>query len=276
MVTLVLNALVSGTKIAYGYFSRSVAITSDGFHSLFDGVANIAGLIGIYISSHPPDEAHPYGHRKYETVFAIFVGVLMFITVFEILKDAYHALGNNSGVSVTTASFILMLSTLVVNIFVTTYERRVGERLNSEFLIADSQHTMSDIYVTLGVIAGLAFIALGFPQADPIAGVIVAFFIARAGTRVIRESTEMLVDRTQVDIAIIKEVACATQGVVECHGIRTRGTKNNIFIDLHILVNPFLSVEDSHKIADAVEQRIKERIPEVVDVVVHIEPSPGP
>jgi cation diffusion facilitator family transporter len=273
LITLFLNLAVSAIKIAYGYFISSVAVTSDGFHSLFDGVSNVAGLIGTRMASHPPDEEHPYGHRKYETVFAIFVGVLMFITCFEIFRDASHALQGIRRPMVTAGSFIIMLATLAVNIFVTRYEARVGKRLNSEFLAADARHTRSDIYVTVGVIIGLLFIRLGFPLADPIAGIIVGVLIARAGMQIIKESTETLVDKTQADTTLIEQTACSVQGVAECHGVRTRGTKDQIFIDLHVLVNPFLSVEDSHRIADNVEEEIKARFPEIKDVVVHIEPS---
>ena len=273
IVTLALNVLVSATKIVFGYLTYSVAITSDGFHSLFDGVSNIAGLVGIYIASNPPDESHPYGHRKYETVFTIFVGVLMFITCIEILKDVYASLRGGHEASVTGASFIIMLATLGINIFVTTYEKRVGQRLNSEFLVADAQHTMSDIMVTTGVIAGLVLIKLGVPFADPVIGVLVGLFVARAGLQIIRESTEALVDRTMVDTVVIHEVACSIEGVVECHGIRTRGTKGCVFVDLHMLVSPDISVAAAHKIADRVEESIKARLPEVQDVVVHIEPS---
>ena len=86
LITLALNILVSAAKVFYGYITNSVSIFSDGFHSFFDGISNIVGLAGIYISSNPPDEKHPYGHRKYETVFTIFVGLLMRLTCFEVLK----------------------------------------------------------------------------------------------------------------------------------------------------------------------------------------------
>ncbi|MBZ0156101.1 MAG: cation diffusion facilitator family transporter [Alphaproteobacteria bacterium] len=274
LLTLFLNLSVAGVKIAYGYWTYSVAITSDGFHSLFDAVSNIAGLASIRISSPPPDEMHPYGHRKYETVFTIFVGVLMFVTFFEILKNVYASLQGKYAATVTTESFLVMLATLLVNLFVVTYERRVGRRLGSEFLIADALHTRSDVIVTLGVLAGLGFIRLGFPLADPLVGIVVGLFIAKTGLSVIRESTETLVDRTQADISAIRVAACSIPGVEECHDIRTRGPKNYVFVDLHVLVLPSLSVEDAHRIADRVEEEIKSRVPEVVDVVVHIEPSP--
>ncbi len=273
LITLVLNILVSAAKVFYGYITGSISIFSDGFHSLFDGVSNIVGLIGIYIASHPPDEKHPYGHRKYETVFTIFVGLLMLVTCFEVFRNVYESLTGRHVTTVTAVSFWVMVITMLINIFVSIYERRMGIRLNSEFLIADSKHTKSDIFVSIGVIVSLIFIKSGFPIADPITGVIVGTFIAKAGIEIIRESTETLVDRTQMDISIIKEIACTVAGVMECHEIRTRGTKSHIFVDLHVLVDPSLSVENAHRIAETVEKEIKRKISEVVDVVVHIEPS---
>lgn len=273
LITLALNMLVSAAKVFYGYITHSISIFSDGFHSLFDGVSNIVGLIGIYIASHPPDETHPYGHRKYETVFTIFVGLLMLFTCLEVFRKVYESLSGRHETTVTAASFWVMVITLIINIFVSTYEKRKGEKLSSELLIADSRHTKSDIYVSLGVIVSLIFIKSGFPIADPITGVIVGMFIAKAGIDVIRESTETLVDRTQMDASIIKEIACRVDGVMECHEIRTRGTKSHVFVDLHVLVGPSLSVEDAHQIAETVEKEIKSKISEVVDVVVHIEPS---
>lgn len=272
IITLLLNILVSGAKMFYGYFTYSVAIISDGYHSLFDGVSNVVGLVGIYLASHPPDERHPYGHRKYETVFTIFVGLLMFITCIEIFKRVYDSLTGKYKAEVTTLSFVLMLSTMAVNMFVTMYEKRMGRKLSSEYLMADAQHTKSDIYASIGVIVGLIFIKLGFPIADPIVGAIVGILVAMAGVNIIRESAEALVDRTQTDTSSIRDIVCSIEGVLDCHDIRTRGTKNHVFVDLHILVSPLLTVQDAHKIAHAVEKKIKSKIPEVIDVVVHIEP----
>jgi cation diffusion facilitator family transporter len=273
LITLALNILVSVAKVFYGYITGSISIFSDGFHSLFDGVSNIVGLIGIYIASHPPDEKHPYGHRKYETVFTIFVGLLMLATCFEVFKKVYESLIWRHVTTVTAGSFWVMVVTMLINIFVSIYERRMGTRLNSEFLIADSKHTKSDIYVSIGVIVSLVFIKLGFPIADPIAGAIVGIFIAKAGIEIIRESTETLVDRIQMDTSIIEEIVCRVNGVMECHEIRTRGAKSHVFVDLHVLVDPSLSVEDAHRIAETVEKEIKDKISEIVDVVVHIEPA---
>ena len=271
-ITLFCNICVSGAKITYGYFSHSVSITADGFHSMFDGVSNIMGFVGIYFASYPPDEEHPYGHRKIETIFTIFIGVMMSLTCFEIFKQVYESIKSEPKVSVTTESFLIMIITLGVNIFVTTYEKRRGKKHNSEFLIADARHTKSDIYATTGVIVGLIFMKLGFTRADTIVGAIVGILVARAGIGILREAADVLADRKQVDTQQIKEIICGIDNVVDCHRVRTRGTNSHIFIDLHITVKPDISVSDGHMIAHIAEERIKGNIKAEVDVVVHIEP----
>jgi cation diffusion facilitator family transporter len=118
IVTLILNAAVALAKVVYGYVTNSVAMTSDGFHSFFDGVSNVVGLIGIWIAAHPPDAEHPYGHKKYETLFTIIIAVMIFATCFQILKKVYSSFLQEGAVVVTEASFIIMFLTLCVNIFV--------------------------------------------------------------------------------------------------------------------------------------------------------------
>ena len=184
--TLVLNAGVSLAKIIYGYMSNSIAMTSDGFHSLFDGVSNIVGLVGIWIAYHPPDENHPYGHKKYETLFTIIIGVMIFVACFQILKQAYHSIVEYHETEVTGVSFVVMFVTMAVNIFVTIYERKKGIELKSEFLIADAMHTKSDILASIGVIVSLIITKSGYHIADTIAGLVIAFLIARIGYEIIK------------------------------------------------------------------------------------------
>ena len=126
LYTFALNAAVAIAKVIYGYITNSIAMTSDGFHSLFDGVSNIVGLIGIWIAYHPPDENHPYGHKKYETLFTIIISVMIFVTCFQILKQVYHSIVEYHKTEVTGVSFAVMLVTMAVNIFVAIYERKKG------------------------------------------------------------------------------------------------------------------------------------------------------
>jgi cation diffusion facilitator family transporter len=272
IITLLLNIIVSLSKVLYGLAVESVAITSDGFHSMFDGISNIAGLIAVHIAANPPDEKHPYGHRKYETVFTIFIGVMMLFTCIEILKEAYTSFVGGNRPTLGITSFAVMLGTLAINIFVTTYEKRMGEKLQSEFLVADARHTRSDIYVTMGVLISLPFVLMGYSFVDPLVGIIVGIMVARVGLTIIRDSANSLADTRAVCPIAIQGVCRSVEGVVDCHKVRTRGAAGQIFVDLHIQVVPTMPIADAHAIAHRVETTIKSALPDVVDVVVHVEP----
>src|SRR4030067_2861369 len=124
IATLLLNMAVALIKILYGYKTNSISMFSDGFHSFFDGTSNVIGLFGIWIASQPPDESHPYGHRKFDTLSTIAIAVLIFFAGLEILKKAYHGLREPHSIEVTSMSFIIMSITLLINIGVMTYERK--------------------------------------------------------------------------------------------------------------------------------------------------------
>jgi len=271
--TLILNCIVASAKVFYGYLTSSVAMMSDGFHSFFDGFSNVIGLIGIWIASHPPDEKHPYGHKKYETLFTIAISVMIFATCFQILNKVYLFFAVGYQTIVTPISFSVMFITIGVNIFVMLYESRKGRELGSTFLIADAMHTRSDLFVSVAVITSFLFARKGYYLADPIVGIIITFFIARVGYKIIKRASDILVDTICLDTSAIKFVVNHVEGVKGCHDIRTRGTVNSTFLDLHVLVNKDLSTERAHEIADNIEKEIKKEFPSVVDIVVHIEPD---
>ena len=274
IVTLILNAAVALAKVIYGYVTNSVAMTSDGFHSFFDGVSNIVGLIGIWIASHPPDTEHPYGHKKYETLFTIVIAVMIFATCFQILKKVYSSFVQESGMVVTDTSFIIMFLTIGINIFVMLYESNKGKQLGSDFLAADAMHTKSDIVVSLAVIVSLILAKAGYPRTDTIVGIVITFFIARIGYTILKGASSVLVDTICMDISTIESLVNSIDGVKGCHDIRTRGSANSVYLDLHVLVDRNLSIEKAHGIADSIEERTKEEFPAVVDIVVHVEPEP--
>ncbi|MBS1112906.1 MAG: cation efflux system protein [Nitrospirae bacterium] len=273
IATLILNVLVALAKAVYGFMTNSVAMVSDGFHSFFDGTSNVIGIIGIWIASHPPDEDHPYGHKKYETLFTIIIAVMLFTTCFEILKKVYQSFHEDHTTQVTQVSFLIMIITTGVNIFVMLYEKSKGEQLGSEFLIADAKHTKSDILVSLTVIASLVFSRLGYPYADVIVGLIITFFIARIGYEILKDASTVLVDTVCLNTRAVESLVNSLDGVRGCHDIRTRGSANAIYLDLHVLVDRNLSTEKSHGIADSIEETIKREFPSVVDIVVHVEPE---
>jgi cation diffusion facilitator family transporter len=166
-----------------------------------------------------------------------------------------------------------MIMTTGVNIFVMLYEKRKGKQLGSEFLIADAKHTKSDILVSLTVIASLVFSRMGYPHADVIVGLIITIFIARIGYEILKDASNVLVDTVCLNTRAVESLVNSLDGVRGCHDIRTRGSENSIYLDLHVLVGRNLSTEKSHEIADSIEETIKREFPSVVDIVVHVEPE---
>lgn len=270
---LALNIGVALAKLAYGLVIDSVSVTADGFHSLFDGTSNIVGLIGLGIAARPADRNHPYGHTKYETFATAAIGALLLFAAWNVGSSAFERLRDpGTGPSVDTVSFLIMLATLVVNIFVTTAERRAGQRLGSEILKADASHTASDILVTGSVIGGLAAVKLGYPIADPLLGLVVAGFIVVTAVRVLGEAGTSLADSARIDPAKLCELVLAIEGVRGCHDIRTRGSESEVYVDLHIQVDPAMTVADGHAVAERVEHAVAEGFTDVVDVIAHLEP----
>ncbi len=273
LYTLAANTAVAAAKISYGYFTNSIAMASDGFHSFFDGTSNVIGLVGIWIASHPPDSRHPYGHRKYETLFTLAIASMIFLTCYQILRKVYMSFQEDHKTAVTSVSFLVMLLTMAVNIGVMLYETRKGKELKSDFLLADAKHTKSDILASISVIFGLVSVRLGYGRADAFIGIIITFLIARVGYAILKSASDILVDTVCIDTFAVEEVVKVIEGVKGCHDIRTRGTVHSAFLDLHVLVDPGISVEKAHEIAERVESAIKERFPSVVDIIVHVEPE---
>lgn len=274
ILILLLNLAVSFVKIIYGMLTNTLSMQSDGYHSMFDGVSNIVGLIGIQAASKPPDTEHPYGHRKFETMASVFIAVLLMFAGFNIVNSALHRFGSGITPEVTTFSFLVMIGTMAINYMVTTYEHRNGIKLQSEVLIADSMHTKSDIYVSLSVILGLIAIKAGFPVLDPIIATVISGIIVYTGINIIMKSSSVLCDTSQLNVEEIHNVVCAVEGVIGCHDIRSRGTAGHIYIDLHVEVHPAMPTIRSHGIADTVEYELKQHFEGVQDVVIHIEPAP--
>lgn len=268
-----LNVLVALAKLGYGLLTGSVAMTADGFHSMFDGTSNVVGLVGMSLASRPADDDHPYGHGKYETFASLAIAMMLVFAAWRVGSSAIERLiSPGAPARVDALSFVIMLGTLAVNVGVTTYERRAGKRLGSEILVADASHTASDVMVSIGVIVGLAAVKLGFPQADPIIALMVAGFILVAGWRVLRSAQATLSDSRRIAPAVIREVAISVPGVLGCHHVRTRGPASEVYVDLHIQVDPGVPVAAGHATAELVEKTICDRFAEVRDVIVHLEP----
>lgn len=273
-VIMFLNLAVAAAKFVYGLVTGSGSMRADGIHSSFDSIGNLVCLAVLAAANRPADEHHPYGHHKFETYASAAIGVSLLVVAFTVASEAIDRLaGGFEPARVDVGSFAVMGVTLVMNVCVSRYEGRRGRELRSDMLIADSQNTMSDVWVSLSVIAGLALCAAGVPVADPIVSLVVALFIVRAAVEVFRQVNVSLVDRARLPEEDVKKLVEEVDGVHEAHAVRTRGTEDATFADMHVLVDPSMTVTQAHAVASNVERAVKAVYPQVVDVVVHIEPD---
>ncbi len=274
-ITLWLNLVATVAKLVVGYWTGSLSLLADGFDSVFDAASNVIGLVGIRMAAQPADEDHPYGHRKAETMTSLIISSLLFLTTWELIKSAVVRLRDPSLIQaeVNVWSFVALLVSIVVHVIVVLYELRAGRRLQSDVLVADAMHTRADIFVSLSVMGGLVAVRLGYPLADPILALVIALVIAKIGVDIIRESSPTLMDQVVVPSDQVEQIARSVPGVVSCHKVRSRGHEGAVYADLHLQVGPGLSTEQAHAIAHEVQRRLRERRPDVQDVVIHVEPA---
>jgi cation diffusion facilitator family transporter len=271
---LLLNLTVAFVKLFLGYATGAVSIVSDGFQSLTDSASNIIGIVGMRAARMPPDADHPYGHRKFETLAAAGIFVFMLLAVLEIGSSALKHLSSPAPLEVTLVTFAVIAATLLVNIGVVRYEAAEARRHNSELLLADSVHTRSDVYATIGVLVSLAGVRMGFPMLDPIGGLIIAVLIARTGFEIARDTSGILSDRAVIDEEDIRTVVMTVPDVLGCHHIRSRGPMDHVFLDLHVWFAADARLRDAHELSHVVKDRLMVKYPQIADAIIHIEPPP--
>jgi cation diffusion facilitator family transporter len=271
---LVLNLAVALVKIGLGYATGAVSILSEGFHSLTDSASNVVGLLGVSIARRPPDEDHPYGHRKYETMASLGILIFLIVVLVQVLTAAYDRFVNGGALRVFPEGIGMMAATLVVNLFVVRYELREARRLNSEVLHADAMHTRSDVLTSATVLAALFGVWFGYPLLDPFAAVVVAAFIGRAGWKIAQEASRILGDQIVIAEDDVRDVVGSVPAVLGCHRIRTRGPADYVFMDLHVWLDGRTPLEAAHATSHVVKDRLMKRFPQLADVVIHIEPPP--
>jgi cation diffusion facilitator family transporter len=272
---LFLNLGVAVAKIAFGYASGAISILSDGFHSLTDTASNVVGLVGVYAARQPPDEDHPYGHRKYETVAAVAVVGFLAVVMLEVLRNAFNELsGRSAPLEISNAGFVIMTVTVIINLLVVRYESAAAERLGSEVLMADATQTKGDVWSSLTVIGALVGARAGVPVLDPVAALVVAGFIGYAGYQIATTTTRILSDQIVMSEADIEEVVRSVDGVLGCHHIRTRGSTDHVFLDLHVWLPGDMPLTDAHHLSHVVKDRLMARYPQIADAVIHLEPPP--
>lgn len=271
-ITLGLNLLVAAAKIWWGYSNNIVSLQADGFHSVFDGAANVIGLVAMGLAAKPPDPEHPYGHRKIEVAASLVIGLMVTLGMLEVGRGIWDAAGSDTVPNITPAAYGVVLVALLISLGVSIYERYEGKRLNSMILKADSAHTFTDSIAGLSVLIGMYLVQMGLPVGDVLAALAVMLFIGMTAYRVLREGIDVLVDTSHLDPEAVRELVESIPEVKSCHYVRSRGMPGHVHVDLHLTLDPEMSLEDAGEILLRVKARIKEHFVDATDVIVQIEP----
>jgi cation diffusion facilitator family transporter len=268
-----LNLLVAGLKFFFGYLANSLSMMADGVHSVFDSTSNVIGIAGIRASAKPPDKVHTYGHRKFEYFATLAISIILIVTAAAIIKSAFGRFFEPVIPQIEYYTFLVMVLATLINYLVAGYERAKSVEYSSDILYADSEHTRSDMLASISVMVGFVAVGMGYPIFDTIIAFGIGAYIAHIGLGIMKKALGILSDESPVDTLKVKKIVEGLRGVRDCHRIRARGSKNEAFIDLHILVDPEMSVSEAHGISDEIERALKEKFGCVSDVVVHVEPE---
>ncbi|MEK7301723.1 MAG: cation diffusion facilitator family transporter [Pseudomonadota bacterium] len=278
-VTLIGSALdfmLGVAKIAVGGLANSQALIADGIHSFSDLLTDFMVLYAAKHSHKAADEDHPYGHGRIETLATVSLGIVLIIIALGIAYSSIQRL-NDPGIllDLSTWALLVALVSVVSKEWIYRYTIAAARRLRSDMLMANAWHSRSDAFSSIVVVLGIAGVMLGYPYLDAVAAVVVAAMIAKIGFDLVRSSTRELID-TALDpekIKTIQKHIHAVSGVRSVHTLRSRKSAGDAFVDVHIQVDPRLSVSEGHQIGDAVRRRLMSHVDEVTDVTVHIDPE---
>ena len=269
---LAANLAVVGAKLAVGVRSGSLAVLGSAIDSSVDTLNNLLALILVGVAAKEPDEDHPYGHGKFETLGALGIVGFLSITCFELVRGAVNDLTSGTRrVVVSDVQLVVLILTLGVNVVIAWYENRRGAELGSEILVADAAHTRADVLLTVGVLAGVLFARQGMWWLDPAIAIVVAIAIVFVASQIVRRTVPVLVDHRAIPTQYIEKTAQTVPGVKGAYRIRSRGPSDLRYAEVTIAVDRHADVEAAHAIADEVEERLKRDL-RLREVTVHIEP----
>ncbi|MBN1826404.1 MAG: cation transporter [Candidatus Eisenbacteria bacterium] len=276
-IGLVANLLLAAVKFAAGFLGSSQAVVADAVHSLSDTATDLAILLGVRFWSAPPDEGHPYGHRRIETMITASIGVLLFLVAIGI---GYHAVLSVRAMHLARPGWIAFAGaalSIVVKEILYRWTIAVGGRVRSSAVIANAWHHRSDALSSIPAAAAViaALIRPGWAVVDHLGAVVVCFFIIHASWKIVAPAFAELADAGAPEPIRerIGAVARAMEDVKSVHAVRTRRMGSGVFVDMHVTVNGGMTVRRGHQIAEEVKRRLLEYAPAVVDVVVHLEPE---
>jgi cation diffusion facilitator family transporter len=277
-VSVYVNVMLLSIKIVVGVLTGSLGILAEVAHSLLDLAASGFAYLGIKSANVPPDAEHLYGHEKYEPLSSLIQTALLAITCIWIFYEAGLRLVHGFEIATGTILYYgiaVMAVAIVVDTATSRYLFRNAKQYHSSALEADAYHFSTDVYSSTAVLIGLVASHFGYQVVDPIAAILVAVIMLSTSFKLGKRSISVLVDGAppKETIEKINRVLTESTGIVSYHDLRARQVGGSIFVDLSIHVSPDLSLDDAHKIADELEIRLREKIPTVKEVIIHIEPD---
>jgi len=274
-VSIMVNVILTVVKLTVGFLSGSVAVVADGVHSISDTITDMAVFFGVYFGSKKPDPEHPYGHGRIETFAGAFVALaLVFVGGGMIYYAALDISKGNVRVP-NIAMFIVIIGSIISKEWLYQITKKVAVKTHSSATYANAWHHRSDSLSSIAVLTGIVSIKLGFAYGDQIAGIAVGLILVFVGVNVItdcfRELSECSVDAATFEH--IKSIVNANPSIHQWHNLRTRLVGREVFLDLHILVDPTLNISAAHQIAENLEAALHSHITQPTNITVHIEPD---
>lgn len=272
---LVINVFLSVIKIVVGFFAGSLALIADGLHSLSDLATDVAVLLGVRLGSKAPDQDHPYGHGRAETFSAGVVALVLILVGGGMMYYATVAIAKDEETAPHIAVLIVAILSIASKEWLYRVTQKVAIRFHSTALYANAWHHRSDALSSVAVAAGFILLEFGFGHGDHVAAIAVGLMIILVGVRVIgdclHELTESAVDSGTIED--IRDIINADTSIRQWHKLRSRMVGREVFLDLHILVDPGLSIAAAHEIAENLEKAVAEQISQPVNITVHVEPD---
>ena len=273
LLILTAHFCVAAGKLIVGYIANSAGLVADGYHSMSDGFTTLAAILGLYMSVRPVDRNHPYGHKKYENITILFIGGILLLVAGNIALDAITRIKDPIMPQITYQSIIVLVVAIAVSTLTAAYEQKKGVELNSPLLLADALHTKSDILTSYGVLITLGALWFGAPPIiDPLISLVIAAFILFAAFKVVKQTSAVLLDAAAVDVEKIKSLALSFCDVAGVHAVRSRQAGEDIYIEMHILINPRMSVKEAHDLVHEIENKFQAEIMSGVQLMIHTEP----
>ncbi len=278
-VGMLVNFALFVIKITAGWFGRSQALIADGVHSLSDLLSDIVVLLGLKWGRKEEDESHPFGHARIETIAGMFIGLVLIGTGVGLAYSSVSAISNRVESSPGLTAIIAALISIGLKEWLYWYTVKVGRRIKSLALIANAWHHRSDALSSVAVLVGVtgAYLSPAWAMADAYAALIVTFFVVKIGAGLIWSATKEVIDTAPDQAAMdqVKETALRIPGVRQTHDIRARLSGGRIFAEIHIVVDPDLTVRAGHEIADAVKQSLLDEVAGMARIIVHVDPEPN-